>query len=73
MEMMGPGKDVRATSAGLPAGYTPQDIVDLLLLTAGGNECSYAAQGAGEIERLREVVKAAQVAAARLQADRGED
>ena len=58
MEMMGPGKDVRATSAGLPAGYTPQDIVDLLLLTAGGNECSYAAQGAGEIERLREVVKA---------------
>jgi hypothetical protein len=58
MEMMGPGKDVRATSAGLPAGYTHQDIVDLLLLTAGGNECSYAAQGAGEIERLREVVKA---------------
>lgn len=58
VEMMGPGKDVRATSAGLPAGYTPQDIVDLLLLTAGGNECSYAAQGAGEIERLREVVKA---------------
>ena len=56
--MMGPGKDVRATSAGLPAGYTPRDIVDLLLLTAGGNECSYAAQGAGEIERLREVVKA---------------
>ena len=34
------------------------DIVDLLRLTAGGNECSYAAQGASEIERLREVVTA---------------
>jgi len=35
-----------------------KDIVDLLRLTAGGNECSYAAKGASEIERLREVVTA---------------
>ena len=42
-----------------PGRIYPQDIVDLLLSTAGGNECSYAARwSAGEIERLREVVKA---------------
>ena len=58
MEMMGPGKDVRATSAGTQLGDNFKDIVDLLRLTAGGNECSYAAKGASEIEHLREVVTA---------------
>src|SRR5574343_1602523 len=46
VEMMGPGKDVRATSAGMRLDDNLQDLVDLLRLTAGGNDCSYAAQGA---------------------------
>lgn len=43
---------------GTQLGDNFKDIVDLLRLTAGGNECSYAAKGASEIERLREVVTA---------------
>lgn len=58
VEMIWTGKDVRATSAGMRLDDNLQDLVDLLRLTAGGNDCSYAAQGASEIERLREVVTA---------------